>query len=188
MQPGPLADCYPATAAMVVLFLVPYLGLLAALQPVTPIIAGQLHMSLQAVSLTSGMANIGYAAGTVLAMQFAQLLPQRRMLLVYVALLVTGSALAAAATGSAMFIAGHALQGLCTSMLLIAAAPPLFLSFPATRLRWSVVMSPLAIGRSPFPEISAGTSRPFPRPQPCTGTSIGWSVAWLCIAPARTQR
>ena len=30
-----------------------------------------------------------------------------------------------------MFIAGHVLQGLCTSLLLIAAAPPLAIGFPA---------------------------------------------------------
>jgi nucleotide-binding universal stress UspA family protein len=52
-------------------------------------------MSVQASSLTSGMANAGYAAGTVLAVQFAQHLPQRRMLLVYGTLLVIGSVLAA---------------------------------------------------------------------------------------------
>ncbi len=67
---------------MVILFLTPYLGLSSALPQVAPIIAAQLHMSLQAVKLTSGLANAGYEAGTVLAVQFSQLLPQRRMLLV----------------------------------------------------------------------------------------------------------
>ena len=52
----------------------------------TPIIAQQLHMSLQTMSLASGLANAGYAVGTVLAVQFAQHLPQRRMLVVYAAL------------------------------------------------------------------------------------------------------
>lgn len=107
LPPGPLAGRYPAAAAMVILFLVPYLGLSAALQPLTPVIAGQLHMSLQAISLTTGLANAAYAVGTVLAVQFAQLLPQRRMLIVYAALLVTGSVLADAAADPGMFIAGH---------------------------------------------------------------------------------
>jgi uncharacterized protein YidB (DUF937 family) len=80
-RPGPLAGRYPVAAAMVVLFTVPYLVLSAALRPLTPLIAGQLHMSAQAISLTSGMANAGYAVGTVLAVQLAQHLPQRRMLL-----------------------------------------------------------------------------------------------------------
>src|SRR5882724_10962573 len=139
-RPGPLAGRYPAAAAMVILFTVPYLALSATLRPLTPIIAGQLHMSAQEISLTSGVANAGYAVGTVVAVQLAQHLPQRRMLLVYGMLLVTGSVLTAAAAGPAMFIAGHILQGLCTSLLLIAAMPPLFLGYPATRLRWSAMI------------------------------------------------
>jgi hypothetical protein len=50
------------------------------------------------VIASSVMANAGYAAGTVLAVQFSQLLPQRRMLLVYGTMLVAGLVLAAAAT------------------------------------------------------------------------------------------
>ena len=137
---------------MVVLFLTPYLALSSALPPVAPIIAGQLHMSLQAVNLTSGLANAGYAAGTVVAVQFAQLLPQRRMLLVYGTMLVAGSVLAAAATSPAMFIAGHVLQGLSTSLLLIAAAPPLFLGYPAKKLRWTVIILDMCI----FGAVAAG--------------------------------
>jgi nucleotide-binding universal stress UspA family protein/MFS family permease len=137
---------------MVILFLVPYLGLSAALQPLTPVIAGQLHMSPQTVSLAYGLANAGYAVGTVLAVQFAQLLPQRRMLIVYAAALVIGSVLAAAAVDSGMFIVGHVLQGLCTSMLLIAAAPPLFLGYPAAKLRMTVVIINLCI----FGAVAAG--------------------------------
>ena len=41
LRPGPLSGRYAPTAAMVVLFLVPYLGLSGALQPLTPIIATQ---------------------------------------------------------------------------------------------------------------------------------------------------
>ena len=137
---------------MVILFLTPYLALSSALPPVAPIIAAQLHMSLQAVNLTSGLANAGYAAGTVLSVQFSQLLPQRRMLLVYGTMLVAGSVLAAAATGPAMFIAGHVLQGLSTGLLLIAAAPPLFLGYPAEKLRWTVMILDMCI----FGAVAAG--------------------------------
>ncbi len=151
-RPGPLAGRYPAAAAMVVLFLVPYLVLSSALPRVAPIIGTQLHMSPQALSLTEGVANGGYAAGTVLAVQFAQILPQRRLLLLYGSLLVIGSVLAAAATGPAMFIAGHVLQGVCTSLTLIAAAPPLFLGFPAARLRYTAVIMNLCI----FGAVAAG--------------------------------
>ncbi len=149
---GPLAGRYPAAAAMVVLFLVPYLGLSAAIQPLAPTISAQLHMSLQTFGLASGLANAGYAVGTVLAVQLAQLLPQRRLLVVYASALVIGSVLAAAATGPGMFITGHILQGLCTSMLLIAAAPPLFLGYPAAKLRWTAVIFNLCI----FGAVAAG--------------------------------
>ncbi|HEY2201206.1 MAG TPA: hypothetical protein VGH56_04920, partial [Solirubrobacteraceae bacterium] len=97
MRQGWLAGRYPAAAAMVIFALVPYLGLSAALQPLTPIIGRQLHMSMQTMSLGLGMANAGYAVGTILAVQFAQLLPQRRMMVLYAVLLVIGSVLVAAA-------------------------------------------------------------------------------------------
>jgi nucleotide-binding universal stress UspA family protein len=67
------------------------------------------------------------------------------MLVVYASLLVIGSVLAAAATGPAMFIVGHVLQGLCTSLLLIAAAPPLFLGFPAAKLRPTAMIFNLCV-------------------------------------------
>ncbi len=140
MRQGPLAGRYPAVAAMVTLALIPYLALSAALDPLVPIISEQLHMSTQAMSLSSGLGNAAYAVGTVLAVQFAQHLPQRRMLLVYTVVLAVGSVLAASAQNSGMFIGGHVLQGLATSMLLIAAAPPLTIGFPRDKLRNTAVI------------------------------------------------
>ncbi|MGH2858812.1 MAG: MFS transporter [Solirubrobacteraceae bacterium] len=145
MRRGPLTGRYAAAAAMVMLALIPYLALSAAIGPITPIIAHSLHMSLQAMSLGSGMANAGYAVGTVVAVQFAQLLHQRRMMVLYVVLLVIGSILTAAAQNAGMFIAGHVLQGLSTSLLLIAAVPPLVLGFGAQKLRWTAVVLDLGI-------------------------------------------
>jgi MFS family permease len=139
-RPGPLAGRYPAVATMVVFALVPYLGLSGALGSVAPIIASQLHMSAQAMGLAEGFANAGYAIGTVFAVQFALRLPQRRMLLLYGSLLVLGSVLAASATSAGPFIAGHILQGLCTSLLLIAAVPPLVIGYPPSKLRSTVVI------------------------------------------------
>ncbi|HUE26867.1 MAG TPA: MFS transporter [Solirubrobacteraceae bacterium] len=145
MRQGPLAGRYPAAAAMVIFALVPYLALSAAIEPLTNIIGGQLHMSAQTMSLGLGMANAGYAVGTVLAVQFAQLLPQRRMMVGYAALLVLGSVLAASAQNSAMFIAGHVLQGLCTSLLLIAAVPPLAIGFGLPKIRTTAVIMNVCI-------------------------------------------
>jgi MFS family permease len=83
--------------------------------------------------------------GTVLAVQFAQHLPQRRMLLGYAALLVIGSILAAAALDPAMYIAGRVIQGLCTSLLLIAAVPPLAIGYPPNKLRDTAVIMNMCI-------------------------------------------
>jgi nucleotide-binding universal stress UspA family protein/MFS family permease len=145
MRQGPLAGRYPAVAAMVTLALIPYLALSAAMDPLVPIISEQLHMSTQAMSLSSGLGNAAYAVGTVLAVQFAQHLPQRRMLLGYAVVLAVGSVLAAAAQNSGMFIGGHVLQGLATSMLLIAAAPPLTIGFPRDKLRNTAVIMNMCV-------------------------------------------
>ena len=145
MRQGPWAGRYPAAAAMVIFALVPYLGLSAALQPLAPTIGAQLHMSAQTMSLGLGLANAGYAVGTVLAVQLAQLLPQRRMMVLYAALLVIGSVLAAAAQDPAMFIVGHVLQGLCTSLLLIAAVPPLAIGFGLPRIRSTAMIMNVCI-------------------------------------------
>ncbi len=145
MRQGRLAGNYPAAASMVIFALVPYLVLSAALEPITPIVARDLHMSLQTMSLASGLANAGYAVGTVLAVQFAQHLPQRRMMVLYAVLLVIGSTLTATAQDPAMFIVGRVLQGLCTSLLLIAAVPPLALGFGQERLRETAIVMSLCI-------------------------------------------
>lgn len=165
MRQGPLAGRYPAVAAMVTLALIPYLALSAALDPLVPIISDQLHMSAQALSLSSGLGNAAYAVGTVLAVQFAQHLPQRRMLLVYAVVLVLGSVLAASALNAGMFIGGHVLQGLATSMLLIAAAPSLTIGFPKDKLRYTAVIMNMCV----FGAVAIG---------PFVGGAQAESLAW----------
>ena len=145
MRQGPLAGRYSAVAAMVMAALIPYLALSAALQPITPIIAKQLDASLQTLSLGSGLANAAYAVGTVLAVQLGQHLPQRRMLVGYAVLLVIGSVLTAVAQNAPVFIVGHVIQGLCTSLLLIAAVPPLAIGYPADKLRRTAVILNMCI-------------------------------------------
>src|SRR5258708_31864356 len=71
MRQGPLAGRYPALAAVVMFALIPYLALSAALGPLTPLIAKQLHISSQTMSLGSGLGNAAYAVGTVLAVPFS---------------------------------------------------------------------------------------------------------------------
>ena len=51
-----------------------------------------------------------------------------------------------------MFIVGHVLQGLCTSLLLIASTPPLILGYPVRKLRQTAVIFNLCI----FGAVAAG--------------------------------
>ncbi len=177
MLQGPLAGRYPAVAAMVMCALIPYLALSAALQPLTPIIAAQLHTSLQTMSLGSGLGNAAYAVGTVLSVQFAQHLPQRRMLLVYAVLLVVGSVLGAAAQNPAMYIAGHVLQGLCTSLLLIAAVPPLAIGYPASKLRTTAMIMNMCI----FGAVALGPTIGGLQAESHAWRPLFWAVAAISV-------
>ena len=131
---GPLAGSYWSAVALVVCALVPFLGLSSALSPLLPILGSDLHLSPQALSLTLGLSNAAYALGTVLAVQLAVHYPQRRLLVGYAAMFTLGSVLSATAWTPGLFIAGHIIQGLFTSMMLIAAAPALVLGWPTKRL------------------------------------------------------
>ena len=44
-----------------------------------------------------------------------------------------------------MYIAGHVLQGLCTSLLLISAVPPLAIGYPASKLRTTAMIMNMCI-------------------------------------------
>jgi len=183
MRQGPLAGRYPAAAAMVMFALIPYLALSAAIGPVTPIIGRDLHISPQAMSLGAGMANAAYAVGTVLAVWLAQLLHQRRLMVLYVSLLVVGSIVAAAAQNPTMFIAGHVLQGLCTSLLLIAAVPPLALSFGVEKFRsTAVIMSMCIFGAVTLGPAIGGLQAHADAWRPLFWVIAGISVAALVLA------
>jgi MFS family permease len=131
---GPLADSYPAAVALVVSALVPYLALSSAMTPLQPVLSKSLGLSPQALQLTSGMANAAYAFGTVMAVQLAVHLRGRRMLVLYASLFVIGSVMAALAFTPGFFIAGHVIQGLTTSLMLIAAVPPLVIGWPTRKM------------------------------------------------------
>lgn len=174
---GPLAGRYAAVASMVMFALIPYLALSAALGPLTPIISRQLHMSAQTFSLGTGLANAAYALGTVLAVQFAQHFPQRRMLVVYAALLVIGSVMTASATVAATFIIGHIIQGLCTSLLLIAAVPPLATGFPANKLRDTAVIMNMCI----FGAVALGPLMGGVQAQSLAWRPLFWIIAGISV-------
>jgi MFS family permease len=142
---GPLANSYVSAIALVVFALTPYLVLSTALTPLMPVIAKSVGLSHQSFQLTTGMANAAYAFGTVAAVQFQVHLRGRRMLVLYASLFVIGSVLAAAAWTPGLFIAGRVLQGLTTSLMLIAAVPPLVIGWPASKMPWTGVTMNMCI-------------------------------------------
>jgi MFS family permease len=178
MRQGPLAGRYPAVAAMVLLALLPYLALSGALESIQPIITEQLHTSAQTMSLGSGFANAAYAVGTVLAVAFAQHFPQRRMLVIYAVILLIGSILAASATSVGVFITGRVLQGLCTSLLLIAAVPPLALGYPLAKLKTTAMIMNMVI----FGAVAAGPAIGGLQAQADAWRPLFWIVAAVALS------
>lgn len=134
MRRGPLSNNYPAAVALVVLSLVPYLSLVAAVIPLTDQISKSLHLSTSVLYIAISLSAGAYSVGTVLAVQMAVHLPARRMLVLYEMLFVVASVSAAAAPNGWVFVVAFIVQGLCTSLLLIAAVPPLVTSWPAEKM------------------------------------------------------
>lgn len=60
--------------------------------PMQQLVEQKLQISPQTFELSNGMANAAYAFGTVLAVQLAMRLPQRRLLAWYAVLLLAASA------------------------------------------------------------------------------------------------
>jgi MFS family permease len=134
---GPLAENYPAAVALVVFALVPFLSLTASISSLLPMIARSVGVSRNALELTVGISDAAYAFGTVLAVQLAQHLPGRRLLLVYVSVFACAAVLAAWAPTGDVFLSALVVEGLCTSLMLIAAVPPLITGWPADKLPWT---------------------------------------------------
>jgi MFS family permease len=131
---GPLKQRYSASVALVILSLVPYLVLSVAVLLLAKKIGHDLGLSPSVMDITVALSTGAYSAGTVLAVQFAVHLPARRMLVLYETLFVISSVLAAAAPDGPVFIGAFLVQGLCTSLMLIAAVPPLVTAWPAKKM------------------------------------------------------
>jgi MFS family permease len=180
---GPLADRYSAAVVLVLLALTPYLVLTTALQPLQTMIGSDLHLSARAMQLTTAMANAAYAIGALLAVQLGSKLPARRLLLLYAALFVAGSVLAAWAPVPGFFIAGHVLQGLTTGLMLIAAVPPLVLSWGADKLPKTAVIMNLGIfGAVALGPVIGGSSAGTGTWRPLLWIVAGLGAATLAMA------
>ncbi|MDA8296264.1 MAG: MFS transporter [Actinomycetota bacterium] len=151
---GPLADSFPAAVALVVFALVPFLLLTAAMLPLAQVVGKSLGLSPGAFDLTIAMSDAAYAVGTVLAVQLAAHLPARRMLLVYVSAFVVASVLCAWAPDKGVFVGAFIAEGLCTSLMLIAAVPPLVTGWPPSKMPWTGAVMNLCI----FGAVAVGPS------------------------------
>ncbi len=99
------------------------------------------------------------------------------MMVAYAVLLVIGSVLGAAAQGPAMYITGHVLQGLCTSLLLIAAVPPLAIGYPASKLHTTAVIMNLCI----FGAVALGPTIGGLQAQSDAWRPLFWVVAAISV-------
>jgi len=142
---GPLTDSYPAAVALVILALTPFLVLTSAVSSLDELIGRSLHLSQAELEMTAGMANAAYCFGTVLSIQLITRLPPRRLLLGLVVAFVAASVAAAWAPSAGAFVAGRVVQGLATSMMLIAAVPPLVIGWPKRRQRTTAMTMNLAV-------------------------------------------
>jgi MFS family permease len=131
---GPLAGSYLSAVTLVVCALVPYLMLTGAVFPLVPELSASLGLSKSTLTLVFGLADGAYAFGTVLAVQFAVHLPARRLLLGYVSLFLVAAVLAAWAPTGLVFAVAFIIEGLCTSLMLIAAAPALVTGWPVAKM------------------------------------------------------
>ena len=147
-------SAYTLAVALSLLALSPFIVLTTATSAVTHVIAHSLHASSTTLEVGSGLSNAGYALGAVVAADLAQRFVQRHLFLIYEALFVVASLLAAFAPDAAIYLVGHVLQGMATGLLLVAALPPLILRFPPSRLPLTVAFVNIglfgAIALGPF--------------------------------------
>lgn len=134
---GPFSDSYAGAVVLVVLALVPFLLLTAAVFPLLPQLSAGLHLSEPTLDMVIAASDAAYAFGTVLAVQFAVHLPPRRMLLGYVTTFLMAALIAAWAPSGPVWAAAFIVEGLCTSLMLIAAVPPLVTGWPPAKMPWT---------------------------------------------------
>ncbi|MEU8262169.1 MFS transporter [Micromonospora sp. NPDC048999] len=159
--------------ALVVCSLVPYLILTVAVLSLGEPISTSLGISRAALQVTVSLSAGAYAVGTLLAAQFAMHFPPRRMLVGYEVCFFVASVVAAGATNATVFIAAFIAQGLLTSLMLIAAVPPLVTSWPAARMPISAGILNLCI----FGAVSVGPTIGALQAAAGSWRLLFWSVA-----------
>jgi hypothetical protein len=101
---------------------------------------------------------------------------------------LTCSVLAASATAAWVFVAGHTLQGLSTSLLLIAAVPPLIVGYPAAKMRSIVmIMNICGFGAVALGPVVGGIQASTHHWRPLFWIVAGIALAALVLSPLTFQ-
>ncbi len=174
---GPLSKSYPGAVALVVFSLIPYLALTAAVFPLLDLISKSTGLTTQTLDITIALSTGAYAVGTVLAVQFAVHLRARRMLVLCEALFVVASVLAAWAPDGAVFVGAFIMQGFCTSLMLIAAVPPLITRWPARKMPLTGLIMNLCI----FGAVAVGPTLGAAQLAGTSWRPLFWGVAGLSV-------
>lgn len=174
---GPLSRSYAGAAALVVFSLVPYLALTAGIFPLLPLIEKSTGLSTGTLDVTIAASTGAYAVGTVLAVQFAVHRRARRMLVLYEAGFVIASILAALSPTGDVFIGAFIAQGLFTSLMLIAAVPPLVVQWPAKKMPTSALIMNLCI----FGAVAVGPTLGAVTLDGHTWRPLFWGVAGVAV-------
>lgn len=177
MRRGPLAGSYPGAVALVVFSLVPYLVLTAGVFPLLDVISKSTGLGPATLDVTVAVSTGAYAAGTVLAVQLAVHLPARRLLVVYESAFVAASVLAAWSPNGDVFMGAFIAQGLCTSLMLIAAVPPLVTRWPAKKMPVTGMIMNLCI----FSAVAVGPTLGAAQLQSAGWRPLFWGVAGLAV-------
>jgi len=143
-----------------------------------PQLSKDLGLSKSELTLATGLADGAYAFGTVLAVQFAAHLRARRMLLLYVTAFLVAAVLAAWAPTGMVFVVALVVEGLCASLMLIAAAPPLVTGWPVARMPGTGFVMNLCV----FGAVAAGPTIGGLQASAQEWRPLFWGVALIAAA------
>lgn len=163
-----LRGSYWPTLAISLMALSPDFILSSALGLLRPTIAESLNASPGSILWASILSNAALALGAVLAADLAQRFSNRPLFMTYQSMFIAGSLVGFLAPNSILLVLGHALQGLSTGLLLVAALPPLVTGFPAFRLKTTIPAVVIGL----FGAVTAG---------PIVGAYIADTGAWRML-------
>lgn len=173
LNDAPLAGRYPASVAIALLGLCPFIVLTTAFTLTSHAIVADLHTSMFAGQLSNALANAAYAFGAVTAADLVLRIPQRWLYVGCEAVFVAGSLVSAFSSDIAVFTLGRVLEGVTTGILLVVALPPLLTNYGSDRLPLGALFVNLGLfGMVTLGPVAGGVA----------GTYHGWRPLFLSIA------